>query len=1325
MRACLQHVALSFLLVILQPGLQANAATPFPVTYQVPLADLSVKVWGGSVVIQSGYNEGAWQPNLKWLPITFSYDNFDGSIKTITRNRVDYTKVSAGVYQDPYKNILRQTATGFRWSNPINDWIEYNPAGEFKAYGDRNGIVASFLYSGGTGATGSEGHIVGILDHLGAQILWYDYDIGGKLIRIRDSANRKVEYQRNGDTLSILGADGNTWTYAVTGLGASITITDPEARVTVKTWFPNGAQASIANPDGTVTTYSQDYDAAKGITYYKEVSPGGKITETWSELKQDRSNFLRRDINGVTVAKQSLDTANRITTMTDARGLDTVVTKDQWENITKIVYPDGSMILKVYEPVYSNVTQKIDENGTVTQNSYDAKGNLTKTVEAAGTLEQRTTDYTYDANSYRVSMIRKGDANTPDAVTLYAYDNNGNVITVTDPEGGITRYTYDVMGNALTRTDPRGKLWMRSLDNAGRLLSVTDPLNHTTTIAYDKSGLPVSLTDAANNTSTLGYDAAGRLLTVTDPYGASTRYSYDKVGNIITITDAENHTLKLDYDLDDRLVKQADGNNNVTQFIYGDQATGMNRLLVRIIYPTLSHDLQYDQRKRIIQTVDTSAGAALALDASPTQTTLYQYERKGHHTATINPASRSTNTRYDGLGRVTQTTDTAGGMTQYGYDTRGNLTKLTDAKGNIHHFEYDRLDRMVREIRPLGQTSVYTYDASSNLSQITDPKGQAKQYIYDDANRLVQENHYPTSGATTPVKTINYRYNILNRLTGYDDGIMIANYVYDTKQLRPIRQDISYGSFTLSSSTSYNALGQKTSITYPDGEQYGYTYNSNNQLSTVNLPTGYGSITYNSYLWTVPSQITLPGGTVRNLSYDGLLRLKNLTVKDPGQSQVMGYQYGYDLTGNIVAKTTETGKASYSYDTLDRLAGANYTGSISSPQTNESYTYDPVTNRSSSAQISSYIYNENNQLISAGSITYTYDANGNTINQTDAANPSNSRSYVYDTDNWLDEVRDGSTGTPQAGNLIVSYSYDPFGRRLSKDVGGSKTFYLYNEDGLISEANASGQIIKSYGYAPGSTFSTNPLWQKIGAAYYTYQNDHLGTPMKLLNQSGAVVWSATYDAFGKASVDPASIIGNNLRFPGQYADAETGLLYNWMRYYDPGTGRYITSDPIGLRGGINTYTYVMGDPISLTDPKGLWGVGVNAGGTGEAGMGTGGSVQANSGVGVFGGGSAGTTLGGYTAKGGFASGSYIPQSNSFAVGASAGLGVGAFMTNAKCADDLLGPFDTWTVNLPIFSAQFATDGTIWTAGVSVGKSWGFSASRYSVSTETATGCGCK
>ena len=213
------------------------------------------------------------------------------------------------------------------------------------------------------------------------------------------------------------------------------------------------------------------------------------------------------------------------------------------------------------------------------------------------------------------------------------------------------------------------------------------------------------------------------------------------------------------------------------------------------------------------------------------------------------------------------------------------------------------------------------------------------------ANRRIREDHYLTATDTVPAKTITYTYNALDRITGYDDGTTQGTYAYDAQQLRQTGESTNYGAFSLSISTSYNALGQKSSLTYPDGATYSYTYDANNQLSTVALPSG--SITINSYLWSVPAQITLPGGTVRTQDYDGLLRVKDFSVKDPGQSQVLSYQYGYDLTSNIIAKTTEAGTASYSYDTLDHLTGASYTAAAGgTAQATESY-------RSGSARLDS------------------------------------------------------------------------------------------------------------------------------------------------------------------------------------------------------------------------------------------------------------------------------------------------------------------------------------------------------------------------------------
>ncbi|MCP4487285.1 MAG: hypothetical protein GY820_08210, partial [Gammaproteobacteria bacterium] len=189
--------------------------------------------------------------------------------------------------------------------------------------------------------------------------------------------------------------------------------------------------------------------------------------------------------------------------------------------------------------------------------------------------------------------------------------------------------------------------------------------------------------------------------------------------------------------------------------------------------------------------------------------------------------------------------------------------------------------------------------------------------------------------------------------------------------------------------------------------------------------------------------------------------------------------------------------------------------------------------------------------------------------------------YVYNLENRLSEIRDGNN------NLIASYRYDPFGKRISKTVGGNTTYYYYSEDGLVAEADNNGAVTTSYHYQLNTPWGTDPMFIRQGGVYGYYVTDHLGTPQRVVGRNGAVLWGAVYDAYGEAGIVTASLV-NNLRFPGQYFDSESGLHYNYFRYYDPTTGRYITSDPIGLAGGLNTYGYVGGNPVGAIDPLGLY-----------------------------------------------------------------------------------------------------------------------------------------
>ena len=129
---------------------------------------------------------------------------------------------------------------------------------------------------------------------------------------------------------------------------------------------------------------------------------------------------------------------------------------------------------------------------------------------------------------------------------------------------------------------------------------------------------------------------------------------------------------------------------------------------------------------------------------------------------------------------------------------------------------------------------------------------------------------------------------------------------------------------------------------------------------------------------------------------------------------------------------------------------------------------------------------------------------------------------------------------------------------------------------------------------PDAPFSTGILFIKTRdhngndlVAYY--QHNHLQAPLQAIDKQGNIRWAAQYTAFGQTSIISSgdSAINSNLRLPGQYADSESGLYYNWQRYYDANTGRYISSDPIGLAGGLNRYAYVEGNPIGWVDPSGL------------------------------------------------------------------------------------------------------------------------------------------
>ena len=304
--------------------------------------------------------------------------------------------------------------------------------------------------------------------------------------------------------------------------------------------------------------------------------------------------------------------------------------------------------------------------------------------------------------------------------------------------------------------------------------------------------------------------------------------------------------------------------------------------------------------------------------------------------------------------------------------------------------------------------------------------------------------------------------------------------------------------------------------------------------------------------------------------FDDAGRLESINHKRSDESVIYTQDNVFDKIANITSKTTGLGTTSYDYDNLYQLNTATHP-----TQPQEDFTYDPVGNRLTSTDHSDWGYNDRNQLVGYNGTAFIYDLNGNTIAKMDTTGTTG---YTYNYANRLTRV-----GLPGGG--YAEYKYDVRGRRIEKDVNGTVTKYLYDGDSLLAEYDNSDALQRNYFYGAGDI---NPSILFENSTMYFYHHDHLNTPQKVTDESGTIVWEATYNSFGEANITTETI-SNNFRFPGQYYDQESELHYNYFRYYDPTTGRYLREDPIGLEGGINLYGYVKNNPINLIDVLGLFG----------------------------------------------------------------------------------------------------------------------------------------
>lgn len=1004
-----------------------------------------------------------------------------------------------------------------------------------------------------------------VLDHAGGDnigILLFNVKVVrlGDILALRSPPGDSSALNRNDDgTLTREFADGTEVHFNAAGL--QVAVVDRNGSSTSYDYDEKDRLVTVTDPVGQATTLIHDGERVARIT-----DPAGRTTS----LEHDADGHLVSitDPDGATT-RFDYDDAHRLVAQTSRRGFVTAREYDAARAGILTRLPDGTE--RRVRPADTFGLPDL-ERGLGT---FASPAPVVRPGDAAATL----TDGRGNLTRYRTDRFG-GAAESTDPLggtTLSPRDGAGDATRIVSPGGNVSLLTHDPMSNLLSlreaagtvierewsaeyepdsnrRTllrDPEGNETRFAYDSQGNVVASTDALGGIRRMAYDGSGLPVLFTDENGKTTAFTHDGAGNLETITDPLGGITRMRRDAAGNIVAVTEGlgtpEERTSTFTYDAMNRRLTEANGAGETTRFVY-DPA---GNLVERTNPDGERTGFVYDGLNRLVAIDDPLRGRSELV-----------HDENGNLAASIDGAGQVTTFEYDELNRLVKTIDALGGEQEVTYDAGGNVQTLTDAGGQTTTFGYDALDRVVEVKNPLGATTTFAYDSRDNLVATRDAKGQVIAREYDSLSR-------PT-GVTTPDNTIRFTLDAAGNALAVEDNDSKVLLAYDgLNRVVEAKTVAIAGQPEVAITITYDPVGNRRQLLDSEGGVTGFLHDAAGRLTGITAGAA-GSITIEYGPAGRFRRIAYPNGVESQFSYDGRGQLQSLLHAVPGGAVHASFTFDQDSRGNVRTLTRPEETLQYTYDALERLTAASTAAGA------ESYEYDSTGNRRTSSQSATHVHDAAHRLLGDVGFTYAYDANGNLATKT-ARDGSGVTTYGWDAQNQLIRVElpDGT---------VASYRYDGLGRRIEKNVGGRVTRYVNDGLDIVLELDGSNALVARYRH--GERLDQPLSMTRQGETYF-FHADHIGSVRILSNGAGAAASRYEYDSHGNL-VTAAVGIENPLAYAGRPLDPETGFLYYRARYYDPRTGRFVSPDPIGFRGGdANLYRYVGNNPVNRVDPFGL------------------------------------------------------------------------------------------------------------------------------------------